>query len=253
MRGRAVSTAWQAATNARAELGFAATEVLHHFDGVMILGGIGRDQPRDSARCTHPPRRAGALFTATHSNSFRRPIVPILPNARQEKFCQVRAKGKSAADAYEMAGYVGHRTNACRLARKPHIRARVAELMSKGAKRAEIDAEKVLRELAQIGFANMLDYVRIGPDGQPVIDLSRTTPEQAAAIAELRFGGIKFRLHDKRAALVDIGKHLGMFVERHEHAGRDGAPVEVSTVSDRDIAKAILLKLARAKSDADND
>ena len=32
----------------------------------------------------------------------------------------------------------------------------------------------------------------------------------------------KFKLYDKRAALVDIGRHLGMFPNRHEHAGKDG-------------------------------
>ena len=39
---------------------------------------------------------------------------------------------------------------------------------------------------------------------------------------------IKFRLHDKRIALVDIGKHLGMFSEKvnHIHQVPDGGPVK---------------------------
>jgi phage terminase small subunit len=38
---------------------------------------------------------------------------------------------------------------------------------------------------------------------------------------------IRFKLADKRSALVDLGKHLGMFVERkhvtHEHADKSDA------------------------------
>jgi hypothetical protein len=31
---------------------------------------------------------------------------------------------------------------------------------------------------------------------------------------------VKFKLHDKRAALVDLGRHLGMFSVRHHHDGQ---------------------------------
>ena len=37
---------------------------------------------------------------------------------------------------------------------------------------------------------------------------------------------MKFKLADKRAALVDIGKHIGMFKERVELTGANGGPVE---------------------------
>lgn len=42
-----------------------------------------------------------------------------------------------------------------------------------------------------------------------------------AALAEVSRqpnGGLTVKLHDKRAALVDLGRHLGMFTERREHA-----------------------------------
>ncbi len=42
-----------------------------------------------------------------------------------------------------------------------------------------------------------------------------------AAIAQVSRqpnGGLRVKLHDKRAALVDLGRHLGMFAERREHA-----------------------------------
>jgi phage terminase small subunit len=36
---------------------------------------------------------------------------------------------------------------------------------------------------------------------------------------------VKFKLCDKRAALVDLGKHLGMFKDKIERSGRGGGPV----------------------------
>jgi hypothetical protein len=62
--------------------------------------------------------------------------MPQLPNARHEAFAQARAKGASLDDAYEDAGFVhGHRHGA-RMAQKPDIAARIAELR---ACRSELD------------------------------------------------------------------------------------------------------------------
>jgi phage terminase small subunit len=54
----------------------------------------------------------------------------------------------------------------------------------------------------------------------------------------------KIRLADKRAALVDLGKHLGMFVDRHEHTGKDGAPL--IDLSDMEMARRMVAILDRA-------
>ena len=94
----------------------------------------------------------------------------------------------------------------------------------------------VLEELKRIGFANMLDYLRIGPGEEPAVDLSKLDRAQGAAIAELTVEGavagrgadareqhrLKLKLHDKIAALVKLGQHLGMFKERVEHSGAIG-------------------------------
>jgi phage terminase small subunit len=123
-----------------------------------------------------------------------------------------------------------------------------------------ISKEHVLSELAKLAFANMLDYIEIGADGQPRVDLSALTPDQAAAIHEVvvetrteeRDDGppivivkAKFKLADKRAALVDIGRHLGLFKDRVEHSGPDGGPVEVKTYSDIEAARLIARLLTK--------
>ena len=55
-------------------------------------------------------------------------------------------------------------------------------------------------------------------------------------------------LSDKRAALVDMSKHLGMFKELHEHSGRDGGPIKIEDrpMSDIEAARRVAFALGRA-------
>jgi phage terminase small subunit len=154
--------------------------------------------------------------------------MPALVNTRHELFCQNLAKGMSDTDAYERAGYVRDDGNACHLSQKPHIRARVQELMEKAGKRAEITAARVLQEMAKLAFYNPADYIKIDEDGSAIVDLSKLDRDQAAAITEVisergEDGKVKTRikLADKKAALVELGRHFGLWIERVEH-GRPG-------------------------------
>lgn len=54
--------------------------------------------------------------------------MPVLKNARHEKFAQALASGKTADASYKIAGYQPSRPNAARLITNENIRARVAEL-----------------------------------------------------------------------------------------------------------------------------
>ena len=95
------------------------------------------------------------------------------------------------------------------------------------------------------------------------VDLSELTREQAAAISEVTVEDykdgrgedardvrkVKFKLSDKRSALVDIGKHLGMFVERKELTGKDGGPIEVAETPASEQFKAFMSKIAPAAAD----
>lgn len=146
---------------------------------------------------------------------------------------------KSQDAAYVGAGYKPNASHASRLARNGKVAARVSELVTVGAAKAEIDVAGVLKELAKIGFANMMDYARVSGDGEPFIDLSQMSRDQAAAVQQFTVEDFKdgrgegardvrkvtFKLYDKRAALVDIGNHLGMFKQLHEHTGKDGKPL----------------------------
>lgn len=134
------------------------------------------------------------------------------------------------------AGWIGNQ-----LLVKNHIAQAVQKAMEKRSCRTEITQDRVLQELAKLGFANMADYMSIGAGGAPVLDFSKLTRDQAAALVEVTVEDfvdgrgedsrdvrrVKFKLADKRAALVDMGKHLGMFIERKEVSGPGGGPVQL--------------------------
>jgi hypothetical protein len=71
------------------------------------------------------------------------------------------------------------------------------------AKRQQALAEKVIAELALIGFANMQGYLNLSDPENPTIDLSTITPEQASVITETRVERrglqrrVTIKLHDK--------------------------------------------------------
>jgi len=103
------------------------------------------------------------------------------------------------------------------------------------------------------------------PDGTAYVDLSDLDRDKAAAISEIvvdeytegkgddarQVKRVRFKLHDKRAALLDIGKHLGMFRERVEVTGtiqtQGTVQVELLDREERDILKRLLLAAAERK------
>jgi phage terminase small subunit len=171
--------------------------------------------------------------------------MTVLKNARRERFAQEIVKGKTITDAYVIAGYKSHDGNASKMYAK--VRKRVEEITSRAAVNVGITKERVLAELGLLGFSNMEDYVTIGADGLPFVDMSKVDRNKMAAVQEVNVETImrsevneagereavpvqkvRFKLADKRAALVDIGKHLGMFMEspdRLEISGPGGGPI----------------------------
>jgi phage terminase small subunit len=166
-------------------------------------------------------------------------VMTVLSNSRHEAFARAILQGKSGREAYIAAGYkaAGAEANASRLIRNDKVSARIAELKGKAAEGAVATARQVLEELTRIGLANIRDYV--GAHGQ-VVDVSQLTREQTAAIQEVTVdtymdgGGenprevkkVKFKLADKRAALVALGRHHKLFTDKFEHGGKDGHPIE---------------------------
>ena len=141
--------------------------------------------------------------------------MPPLLNPKQEFFAHEVAMGKTQIEAYALAGYTESASNACTLAARPDVQARIEEIKSIIAARAQITGQRVLAELARIGFADITETVKIIDGKVQVNDTASLSADIRAAIAEISQGrdGIKVKLHDKRAALENLGKHLGLFKE----------------------------------------
>lgn len=154
--------------------------------------------------------------------------MPILDNQRWELMAQQLAQGKKQSAAYRIAGFKPNTRSANLLANHEVVVARVKELTEVAVANTTLTIERVLNELEKLGFSNMLDFIKIDDDGQPQLDFGRLTRDQAAAIGEIttdvitnpRTGDVtrrtKFKLLDKKGALVDLGKYLGMFIDRKD-------------------------------------
>jgi phage terminase small subunit len=147
---------------------------------------------------------------------------------------------------------------------KPIIEAADAHLAAATAKTMEryvVNETRIKEELARIGFSNMADFVRFADDGSPYLHLTDATRDEMAALSsvtieEYKDGrgptardvkSLKIVLHDKKGALVDLGKHIGMFVNKSsvQVSGPDGGPIEVVDARER-IASRIAGLLTRS-------
>lgn len=105
--------------------------------------------------------------------------------------------------------------------KKPEIKNRIDKAMAERSKRTGINQDRVLQELARIGFAKITDVVdpdtaKIRPDASED-DLACI---QSIKIKPNEFGTEReVKLYDKKAALVDLGKHLGLFKDKLELTG----------------------------------
>jgi phage terminase small subunit len=150
----------------------------------------------------------------------------------------------NGAEAARKAGYAPRsaKVTASRLLTKANVKALIADLTKRQSDALDLKAEKVLRELALMGFANMLDYIAVQEDGMVAVDLSKITRAQAAAIQEITteeytvegddkkeakvVTKTRFKLADKLRCLELLGKYLKLFTEKMELTGAGGAPLD---------------------------
>jgi phage terminase small subunit len=181
--------------------------------------------------------------------------------AKQQRFVEEYLVDLNATQAAIRAGYSEKTARAigCENLTKPDVQEAIEAAQLERSKRTEITADRVLSELGKLGFSNMMDYMRIGSNGDPFTDFSAITRDQAAAIAEVTVEDfkdgrgedardvrkIRFKLTDKRAALVDLGRHLGMFKDRIEHTGKDGGAIEIDSLTNEQRARALAAFIAR--------
>ena len=131
--------------------------------------------------------------------------MPVLRNARHERFAQELAKGKSQSEAYEAAGYNPSRSAAARLFSDVNIRERLAELGERVAAKTEITAALLAERLMRI--ADVAEKTGIAVDDET---------------GEARESSSK-HLGVARAALMDVAKLNGLIVDKADLTSSDGS------------------------------
>ncbi len=155
---------------------------------------------------------------------------------RQARFVEEYLVDLNAKDAAIRAGYSnkatkqqGHKT-----LQAPAVQEAVTAAVEARSKRTGITADRVLDELAAIGFGDMGDYANIDPGtGRLVLDMSALPEGGTALIQEVtqeewvegrgedaeRVRKTKIKLYSKLEALEKLARHLKLYdgVMKHEH------------------------------------
>ena len=120
--------------------------------------------------------------------------MPVLKNARHERFAQAVAKGMSAAAAFAAAGFCPNPQNAGRLTKNETVRNRITELQTKASERTVVTVESLTKEF-----------------------------EEARALA-IQKGQISAAVQ----ATTGKAKLAGLMIDTRRHTGPNGGPIEIN-------------------------
>ena len=176
---------------------------------------------------------------------------------QQRRFCDLYLIELNGTKAYMEAGFrvkskAVARAAAARLLTNPRVEAYLAARKVAIQEKLEITQERIQREIAAVAFFDIRQL--FGRDGNilPIQDLPRDVAaglagmdvieEFDAAVAKEKGDGDgarallgftkKVKLRNKLEALKLLGLDLGMFKQKHEHTGKDGAPITIEGIAE---------------------
>lgn len=156
----------------------------------------------------------------------------ILKNPRHERFAQELAKGKSASEAYEIAGYKPSRPHASHLQHRSNVSQRVAEIL---ATREKVQAVATERAIERTAITKEWVMERLRDNAERAMTAKPVTDHDGKETGEYRYDGSV-----ANRALELLGREIGMFVVRSE----TGRPGDFTKLSDDELAD-----IARGGSD----
>jgi len=162
-------------------------------------------------------------------------------NDKQQTFVDEYLIDLNATQAALRAGY-SERTaysQGQRLLKHVEVQKAIQQAQQERRRRTQVDADRVLLELSRIAFSDVMEHYTTDDFGQ--LSLAEGAPQGAsAAVSSIKRKvrtfttkegdsdttyEVEYKVWDKNTALTNLGKHLGLFVERHEVTGADGAPL----------------------------
>lgn len=173
----------------------------------------------------------------------------------ERKFAEDYSVRRHPVRSAVMAGYPKESAAAVTsmLLCKPHVRKAIEIISAQRERRIAVTVENVVREYARIAFFD--PRTLFDEHGAP-IPIHELDDAAAAAIVgfevdETEVNGAitqrkyKYKLATKLPALEALGKSMGLFVERLELTGKDGAPLQVE-MSSNEKARRVAFLLANA-------
>lgn len=146
---------------------------------------------------------------------------------RQKRFVDEYLIDLNATQAAIRAGYSVHTAKeiGAENLTKPNIRTNIDKALAERSRRTGISADRVLMELAKIGFANITDVanaadatVNDGADRDDTAAIQsikvKCTPTDKGDIVER-----EIKMYDKGKALEQMGRHLGIFNDKMKLEG----------------------------------
>ena len=156
---------------------------------------------------------------------------------KQARFCEEYMIDLNATQAAIRAGYSPKtaQEQSARLLSNVMVQNRLAQLQAEQSRRTGVSADRVVRELDKIAFANASDL--IDPETASVkLDASRDDLAAIQSIKVKSFGedGLEHevKLADKLRALDLLGKHLGMYKDASEKENAAAQNNDIQTLAD---------------------
>ncbi len=149
---------------------------------------------------------------------------------KQERFCREYMIDFNATQAAIRSGYSKKTAGSIGQENltKPEIFKRIELLQEELRNKAELTAEMIIEELRALCFYNIQDFVDTGNSIKDITKLSRklTRPITGIKVTESftknasgkmdKEVTTELKFTDKRGALVDLGRHLGIFEKDNE-------------------------------------
>ena len=132
----------------------------------------------------------------------------------------LNAKKSAIAAGYspDSASDLGHQ-----LLKHPLVSKQLRKAMSRRAKRLELSADNILREIARVAFSDIRAVMSFDANGVKVKSSDKIHSDAAAAIQSVEHKlsetkdncniSVKVKMHDKMKALDMAGRHLGLWKE----------------------------------------
>lgn len=131
----------------------------------------------------------------------------------------------NATEAARIAGYANPGQLGYQLLQKTSIKEAVQAAIADRA----MTADEVLSRLAEHARGTMADFIDVD---RRTLDLDKARDAGMLHLvkkfsrSETKYGtNLSIELYDAQAALGLLGKHHGLFVEKHEHSGPGGEPL----------------------------